>query len=43
MILLRLIPTASHTDEDIHLTIEAFKAISSKLFKGEYEVKTIQS
>ena len=40
MILLRLIPTASHTEEDINLTIEAFKAISSKLFAGDYAPKT---
>jgi glycine C-acetyltransferase len=39
MILLRLIPTASHTSEDIDLTIKAFKAISSKLFAGEYKPK----
>jgi glycine C-acetyltransferase len=40
MILLRLIPTASHTEEDINLTIDAFKAISSKLFAGDYAPKT---
>ena len=34
--ILRLIPTASHTDEDIHLTLEAFKAIRSKLEEGVY-------
>ena len=36
MILLRLIPTASHTEEDIKLTIEAFVAISRKLKDGTY-------
>lgn len=36
MILLRLIPTASHTEEDIKLTIEAFAAISTKLKNGDY-------
>ena len=36
MILLRLIPTASHTEEDIRLTIEAFKGISGKLKDGTY-------
>jgi glycine C-acetyltransferase len=35
-ILLRLIPTASHTKEDIDLTLEAFSAISGKLLAGEY-------
>lgn len=35
-ILLRLIPTASHTEEDVRLTIEAFSAISDKLKNGEY-------
>lgn len=34
--ILRLIPTASHTDEDIHLTLEAFKAIRTKLEDGVY-------
>lgn len=34
--ILRLIPTASHTDEDIHLTLEAFKAIRTKLQDGVY-------
>ncbi len=36
MLLLRLIPTASHTEEDIRLTIEAFKGISEKLKSGHY-------
>lgn len=36
MILLRLIPTANHTDEDIRLTVEAFSAIRSKLESGVY-------
>lgn len=36
MILLRLIPTAAHNQEDIDLTIEAFTAISEKLKNGEY-------
>ncbi|MCB0558079.1 MAG: pyridoxal phosphate-dependent aminotransferase family protein [Lewinellaceae bacterium] len=37
VILLRLIPTAAHTEEDIRLTIEAFGAVSGKLKAGEYE------
>jgi len=36
MILLRLIPTAAHNQEDIDKTIEAFTAISDKLKSGEY-------
>lgn len=34
--ILRLIPTASHTEEDIRLTLEAFKAIRTKLQDGIY-------
>lgn len=37
MILLRLIPSAAHTDKDVEETIEAFKAVSKKLKAGEYE------
>jgi glycine C-acetyltransferase len=36
MILLRLIPTAAHNEEDIRLTIDAFTAISGKLSSGGY-------
>ncbi len=39
MILLRLIPTADHTVEDIEITINAFSAISSKLNSGAYNIK----
>jgi glycine C-acetyltransferase len=35
-ILLRLIPTATHTLEDVELTINAFKSIKDKLSSGEY-------
>lgn len=35
-IILRLIPTAVHTDEDIELTLEAFSAVHSKLVNKEY-------
>lgn len=35
-ILLRLIPTATHTLEDVELTINAFKSIKDKLSRGEY-------
>ena len=36
MILLRLIPTAVHTLEDVHYTIDTFKTVKSKLAGGEY-------
>lgn len=36
MMILRLIPTASHTKEDIRITLDAFSAIKSKLESGEY-------
>ncbi|PIY08832.1 MAG: 8-amino-7-oxononanoate synthase [Flexibacter sp. CG_4_10_14_3_um_filter_32_15] len=36
VIMLRLIPTASHTLEDVEQTIEAFKAVSDKLKSGVY-------
>lgn len=39
MILLRLIPTASHTDEDVDLTLAAFKDIKEKLEAGAYVQK----
>ena len=37
MIILRLIPTAVHTLEDIRESLEAFEAISSKLKSGFYQ------
>ena len=37
LILLRLIPTASHTIEDVNLTLEAFGKIRKKLEKGIYK------
>lgn len=40
-IIYRLIPTASHTDEDIQATLEAFTAVKRKLDKGEYKVAEI--
>ncbi|MDO5510831.1 MAG: aminotransferase class I/II-fold pyridoxal phosphate-dependent enzyme [Weeksellaceae bacterium] len=36
MILLRLIPTASHTDEEIDITLAAFEGIKEKLDSGVY-------
>ncbi|QDP86589.1 aminotransferase class I/II-fold pyridoxal phosphate-dependent enzyme [Chryseobacterium sp. SNU WT5] len=37
MILLRLIPTASHTDSEINETLAAFEAIHKKLVSGFYK------
>jgi glycine C-acetyltransferase len=37
MILLRLIPTAMHTLEDVKYTIESFKKIKEKLENGVYD------
>jgi glycine C-acetyltransferase len=37
MILLRLIPTATHTLEDIEITLNAFDAIRSRLENGTYQ------
>jgi glycine C-acetyltransferase len=36
IILLRMIPTASHTLEDISETLAAFEAIREKLVNGTY-------
>jgi glycine C-acetyltransferase len=37
MIILRLIPTATHTDADIQQTLEAFTAVGEKLKSGFYK------
>ncbi|MFD0861760.1 aminotransferase class I/II-fold pyridoxal phosphate-dependent enzyme [Sungkyunkwania multivorans] len=37
LILLRMIPTASHTMEDIQLTLEAFSSIRERLENGTYK------
>jgi glycine C-acetyltransferase len=37
MIILRLIPTASHTEEDIQITLEAFSAVREKMQAGIYK------
>ncbi|WP_100615867.1 aminotransferase class I/II-fold pyridoxal phosphate-dependent enzyme [Confluentibacter citreus] len=37
LILLRLIPTATHTLEDIKITLDAFEAIRSRLENGTYQ------
>ncbi|MBM3436047.1 MAG: pyridoxal phosphate-dependent aminotransferase family protein, partial [Bacteroidetes bacterium] len=36
VIMLRLIPTAVHTLEDVEYTIEAFSAIKANLDSGKY-------
>ena len=36
VIMLRLIPTATHTMEDVEITINAFKEVKEKLFSGKY-------
>lgn len=40
-IIYRLIPTASHTDADIQLTLEAFTAAKKKLDAGNYKANAI--
>jgi glycine C-acetyltransferase len=37
MIILRLIPTASHTEEDIQITLDAFSAVREKMQAGIYK------
>jgi glycine C-acetyltransferase len=37
VIMLRLIPTAAHTLEDVQYTIDTFKIVKEKLDKGEYK------
>jgi glycine C-acetyltransferase len=36
MLMLRIIPTSSHSDEEIRLTLEAFEAIREKIESGVY-------
>ncbi len=40
-ILLRLIPTAMHTLEDVKITLEAFKDVRKKLIAGEYKSENL--
>jgi glycine C-acetyltransferase len=40
-IIYRLIPTASHTDEDIEITLNAFTDVKKKLDAGAYKVSMI--
>jgi glycine C-acetyltransferase len=41
VIMLRLIPTAVHTLEDVEYTIKSFKSIKHKLDSGEYRKETL--
>jgi glycine C-acetyltransferase len=41
VIMLRIIPTASHSLADVEETLQAFTAIKSKLEAGEYHSDTI--
>ena len=43
IIMLRLIPTATHTIEDVNYTIESFKKIKINLAAGKYNVNKIVS
>jgi glycine C-acetyltransferase len=40
-IIYRLIPTASHTDQDIEATLKAFSETKKKLDEGAYKVAAI--
>lgn len=42
MIILRLIPTAVHTEEDVKYTIESFSKIKDKLYGGQYMADKIR-
>jgi len=41
VIMLRLIPTAAHTLDDVKETITAFQDIKGKLLAGEYKSETL--
>jgi glycine C-acetyltransferase len=40
MVILRLIPTAAHTEEDIRITLDAFSAVREKMQAGVYRMAT---
>lgn len=42
VVLLRLIPTAMHSEEDIQITLEAFEAVGKKLAAGAYVSEEFQ-
>ncbi|MBI3502957.1 MAG: aminotransferase class I/II-fold pyridoxal phosphate-dependent enzyme [Bacteroidetes bacterium] len=41
MMILRIIPTAAHTLEDVNYTIDCFKKVKEKLAKGEFQSEKI--
>ena len=41
VILLRLIPTAIHTIEDVNYTIKSFASVKEKLKKGDYKTENL--
>ena len=41
VIMLRLIPTAVHTLEDVHYTIETFIKVKAKLDNGDYKAEEL--
>lgn len=43
VIMLRLIPTAMHTLEDVEYTVNTFKEVQAKLKNGSYEAETVAS
>jgi glycine C-acetyltransferase len=43
IIMLRLIPTAMHTLEDVEYTINTFKEVQTKLKKGDYKSEAVAS
>ncbi|MCX6217193.1 pyridoxal phosphate-dependent aminotransferase family protein [Spirosoma sp.] len=42
IVMLRIIPTAAHTLDDVQITLEAFSAVAEKLAKGDYRQKTTE-
>jgi glycine C-acetyltransferase len=43
LIMLRLIPTALHTIEDVNRTLDAYSELAEKLNKGHYKEKTVSN
>lgn len=43
IIMLRLIPTAMHSLEDVEYTVNTFKTVKEKLVKGEYKGESVAS
>ena len=40
--MLRLIPTAVHTEDDVIKTVKAFTEVKEKLFSGQYITEKIE-